>query len=212
MPGISTAIRLAIALTSLLLPLGAAASCPECDDCAPRIALKSNLMHDALLTPDLGIELSLGKRFSISAEGVWAHWSKDASHRYWRVHGGWAELRVWLGEKSRQRALTGHHLGVYGSAHTFDFEFGGKGWQSHNPVYSTGLSYGYSFALNRRLNLDLSARIGYLGGSVTKYHPQCDTYTCLDRKSLHYFGPTSVEVTLVWFPGRGNKNLPTYIP
>lgn len=199
----------ALLLAAALLPaLSARSQCAECDDCRPRFALKTNLLHDAALTPDLGVEISIGQWFSASVEGVWASWSKDAAHRYWQVRGGWGELRVWPGEKSRHRALTGHHVGVYGSMHTYDFEFGGKGWQSKRPTYSAGMSYGYSFALNNRLNLDISARLGYLRGDVTVYRPQCGVYTCVSSKHLDYFGPTGLEVTLVWFPGGGNKNNP----
>ena len=185
-----------------------AAQCADCDECMPRIALKTNLLHDALLTPDIGIEVSLGQRWSASLEGVFAWWSHDASHRYWRIYGGWAEFRFWPGEKPVERALTGHHIGFYASMLTFDFEFGDKGWQSPDFTYGTGISYGYSWALNKRLNIDVSARVGYSTGKLIKYHPQCDTYVCIRHTTQRYLGLTGLEVTLVWFPGRGHKNIP----
>lgn len=200
---------LLLAAAAVCAPNGAA-QCNDCDDCSPRLALKSNLVHDALLTPDLGLELSLARVWSVSAQGVWAGWSKDSRHRYWHIHGGNLELRRWFGAKSRWRALSGHHVGVYGAMYKFDIEFGGKGWQSRGPVFSGGVSYGYSFALGRRLSLDLSARIGYLGGNVTEYKPQCGVYTCTGQKHIRYFGPTDLEVTLVWFPGVKSKNRPDF--
>lgn len=61
-----------------------------------------------------------------------------------------------------------------------------------------------------RLNLDLGIRIGYLTGKVTEYVPQCGRYVCTDRYYNHYFGPTGIDITLVWFPGKGKHNNPDY--
>lgn len=203
---------LLIAGALLCAPLDGAAQCRECVECEPRLAVKTNLLHDALLTPDLGVEVALGRRWSVSAEGVWAWWSRDARHRYWRIYGGWAEIRFWPGSKPLERALTGHHAGVYGSMHSFDFEFGGKGWQSPGLACGAGVSYGYSWAVGKRLNIDVSVRAGYCGGKIIKYHPQCDTYVCTSHSRLRYLGLTGLEVTLVWFPGRGTGNQPVYVP
>lgn len=176
----------------------------------PRIALKTNLLHDALLTPDLGMEISIGKKFSVSMEMVYAWWSHSSKHRYWRLRGGWVEARAWLGEQAGKRALSGHHLGVYGSLLNYDFEFGGNGVKSPKGTYGAGVCYGYSFPIHPRLNLDVSLRLGYSGGKVMKYKPESGSYVCTDRSFRRYFGPTALEVTLVWFPGRGRKNRPDY--
>lgn len=188
----------------------AAARCDECDDCYPRVAMKTNLLHDAILTPDLGIEVSLARRWSLSAEGVWAWWSNDSRHRYWRVYGGWGEMRFWPGEKSRQRALTGHHVGIYGSLLSYDFEFGREGWMSPGLTYGAGVSYGYSIRVADRLNIDFSVRAGYSGGDLVKYRPQCGEYYCVSSGFHRYIGITGLEVTLVWFPGSGKHNKPDY--
>lgn len=193
-----------------VLPLAVYGACPECDDCVPRVAVKTNLVHDVLLTPDLGIEVSIARRFSLSGEGVWAWWSRSARHRYWRIYGGWLEFRYWLGSLPGRRALSGHHVGVYGSMLEYDFEFGGKGWQSPGLTYGVGVSYGYSFPLNARLNIDVSARVGYSCGELIEYRPQCGTYVCQKHSYNRYFGPTGIEISLVWFPGGGKKNNPVY--
>lgn len=200
-------LRLSVRVATTLLLLSVAPTVRAgCDDCRPRLALKTNLLHDAVATPDLGVELSLAKRWSVSAEGVWAWWSRSSRHRYWRIYGGWMEMRYWLGDKPLERSLTGHRLGVDGSVHSYDFEFGHKGWQSPDAVYGVGVSYGYSLRLNDRLNLDLGVRIGYSGGNLVKYHPQCGQYVCTGRGFHRYFGLTGLEVTLVWFPGLKKNN------
>ena len=120
-------------------------------------------------------------------------------------------MRIWLGEKASKRALTGHRLGIYGSALDYDFEFGGRGWQSPKTTYGVGISYGYSFRISDRLNLDLGLKAGYSAGRLIKYKPQCDRYVCTGSSFKRYFGLTGLEVTLVWFPGRGSKNHPDFL-
>lgn len=182
--------------------------CDSCYDDCLHVAMKSNLLHDAALTPDFGVEIALPHHVSVAVEGVYAWWSNAAEHRYWRIRGVWADVSYWFGRAARRRALTGHHIGLYGSCHDFDFEFGGKGWQSRKPTFGAGVSYGYSFRLNHRLNLDLSIRAGYSGGHITVYTPMCGKYMCLDNYYRHYVGITGLAVTLVWFPGRGHINNP----
>ncbi len=200
-----------IAAVALLLFCALAANgqeCESCDDCRPVLAVRTNLLHDAALTPDLGLELGIGQRFSVVGQGLWAWWSKSSRNRFWRIYGGSGELRWWFGNKHGLRAMAGHHAGVYFSVHSFDFELGGKGWQSVKPVYGLGIAYGYSLPLNERLNLDFGLRLGYVAGKMVEYEPQCGTYVCTGRVAHRYVGPTAIEVSLVWFPGSGRHNSP----
>lgn len=59
----------------------------RCGSCVPRVVVKTNLAHDALLVPDIGVEVEIGRRFSVSAEGVFACWGTDVSPVCWRVAG-----------------------------------------------------------------------------------------------------------------------------
>lgn len=174
------------------------------------LALKSNLLHDALLTPDLGLEFSLTPSLSVGLEGVYAWWRCDHKHRYWRLRGAWLDASWWFGRAARTQRLTGHHAGIYASIHDFDFEFGGKGWQSRRPTFGAGLTYGYSLRLNGHLSLDLSVRAGYADNSIIEYRPMCGTYVCINEKRIHYFGLTGVGISLVWFPAgrKACKNPP----
>lgn len=206
-------VRLLVPLLLLVIPFSGASQlrgtqCDDCDNDCLHIAVKSNLIHDALLTPDFGVELALPRNFSVGVEGIYAWWSNDKAHRYWRIRGAWLDANYWFGAAVRRRVLTGHHIGIYGSAHDYDFEFGGKGWQSRRPTFGVGATYGYSFCLNDRMNIDLAVRVGYAGGNVTAYRPECGRYVCVDRYYKHYVGVTGLAVTLVWFPGRGNFNNP----
>lgn len=212
-PHMMHVFRLIMPLVLALTPVAARADAVmqdsvSGDDCRVKVTVRSNLLYDAILTPSFGLELSLTPHCSVGLEGVYAWWSNDRSHRYWRIRGVWLDVNYWFGGSTRVRALTGHHAGLYMSWHDYDFEFGGKGWQSPRTTFGFGLSYGYSLRLNRRLNLDFFVRAGYSVGHVISYEPQCGQYVCIDRYLKRYFGITGLGVTLVWFPGRGNINNP----
>lgn len=191
------------ALAAVLSSHSAWAGPADCE--CPDIAIKTNLVHDAILTPDLGIEVVLPANFSVSLTGTYAWWSNDSRHRYWRIRMGVAEARYWFGGCADCRFLTGHHAGIYASLFDYDFEFGGRGWQSPDASFGVGIAYGYSIKISRNLNLDFGLRAGYSAGTLIKYKPQCDTYVCTDRSYQHRFGLTGVAVSLVWFPGRHSK-------
>ena len=65
---------------------------------------------------------------------------------------------------------------------------------------------GYSLPVTRRLNLDFTLGIGYLGGKYYKYTPADGCYVWQETKQRHYFGPSKLEVSLVWLIGHGNIN------
>lgn len=168
------------------------------------VALKTNLLYDVLLVPNIGIEVSLGKQWTVAGEGMLAWWSSDNKHRYWQTYGGYLTVRRYL--NANQSPFTGHHVGAYGLALTYDVEWGGKGYQASKFGFGGGLEYGYSMAVGRRLNLDFSLGIGYQGGEYKEYEPQGDRYMWQATRQRHWFGPTKAEVSLVWLLGGSGRS------
>ena len=172
---------------------------------ASYFALKSNLLYDALLVPNLSLEASIGSGWTLGAGGMFAWWSKDAKHRYWRIYGGDLEIRKYFGALSKSKPLQGHHLGIYGDFLTYDFEFGAKGYQS-KATYAAGIKYGYSHPIANRLNLDFALGIGYLHSNYKTYVPRDGCYVYQETKKRKWLGPTQAEISLVWLLGKGNTN------
>ena len=172
---------------------------------ASYFALKSNLLYDALLVPNLSLEASIGSGWTLGAGGMFAWWSKDAKHRYWRIYGGDLEIRKYFGTLSKSKSLQGHHLGIYGDFLTYDFEFGAKGYQS-KATYAAGIKYGYSHPIANRLNLDFALGIGYLHSNYKTYVPRDGCYVYQETKKRKWLGPTQAEISLVWLLGKGNTN------
>ena len=172
---------------------------------ASYFALKSNLLYDALLVPNLSLEASIGSGWTLGAGGMLAWWNKDAKHRYWRIYGGDLEIRKYFGTLSKSKPLQGHHLGIYGDFLTYDFEFGAKGYQS-KATYAAGIKYGYSHPIANRLNLDFALGIGYLHSNYKTYVPRDGCYVYQETKKRKWLGPTQAEISLVWLLGKGNTN------
>lgn len=170
------------------------------------MALKTNMLYDAALIPNGGIEFYLGKNISVTANWMYAWWKCDHKHNYWRVYGGDIEGRYWFGSAAHAKPLTGHHAGVYAQMLTYDFELGHRGYLAPRWSYGAGVSYGYSLPVAERINIDFTIGLGYFGGTYKEYLPIDDHYVWQATKRLHWFGPTKAEVSFVWLIGCDNKN------
>ena len=162
------------------------------------LALKTNMLYDLAAVPNCGMEFYFCKKYSLSVNGMYAWWSNDARHRFYRIYGGDVELRRYLGGR---RLFEGHHIGAYCQMLTYDFSFGRKGIMGDKWTYGAGLSYGYSLSLSNRLNIDFSIGIGYLWGKYKKYHPADGCYVWDSTNSRKWFGPTNAEISLVYVIG-----------
>lgn len=178
------------------------------------MALKTNLLYDVALVPNIGAEFYLGRGWSLGGNWMYAWWNSNKRHNYWRLYGGELEIRKYFGRRAVEKPLTGHHLGLYGQLFTYDFELGGTGYMGGKPGgtlwekmnYAVGLEYGYSLPVARRLNLDFVIGVGYWGGEYHTYDPIDDHYVWKETRQRHWFGPTKAEISLVWLIGRDNYN------
>ncbi len=178
------------------------------------MGLKTNLLYDALAIPSIGAEFYVGKNWSVGANWMYGWWDNDSKHRYWRAYGGDINVRRWFGKRAEEKPLTGHHIGLYAGVVTYDFELGGKGYMGGLPHrslwdrcnYLGGIEYGYSLPVGRRINIDFTIGIGYMGGKYLEYTPKDNHYVWQETKQRHWFGPTKAEISLVWLIGCDNYN------
>ena len=183
------------------------------DSLPATFAVKTNLLYDVALIPNIGAELYIGGRLTLGADLFYTWLSSDSRHRYWQGYGGYFTIRHYFGHPTKHSTLntkhstlnsklfSGHHLGAYVLALTYDVEFGGKGYQADKLGWGGGLEYGYSLPIGRRLNLDFSIGIGYQTGDYKTYEPIDDHYVWQSTNKRHYFGPTKAEVSLKWLLG-----------
>lgn len=162
-------------------------------------ALRSNGLLDLALIPNVTFEFGRG-RYSGSATWAAAWWG--GGNKCWRIYGGEAEWRCYFGEVSRSRVLSGHHAGVFVGLFTYDMKLGEVGRQCPDVAASWGLSYGYSFPMASRLNLDLNIGIGFIHSHYKRYRYMCGQHICDGDRKLHYFGPVKAEISIVWLLGK----------
>ena len=183
------------------------------------MGIKTNMLYDLGAIPNIGAEFYLGANFSVVANWEYSWWKSDKKSWYWRSYGGDVALRYWLGKASRNKPLTGHHLGLYGQMITYDFEVGGRGYIADSGFgkdksedgtlgwnWAAGLEYGYSLPIARRLNIDFTLGVGYHWGNFKEYLPIDGHYVWQATKRRQYIGPTKLEVSLVWLIGCDNYN------
>ena len=175
------------------------------------LALKTNLLYDALSLVNYSIEVPIGERFS----ALWYHqfpwwtWGQADNQYCIRFLSIGGEGRWWLkpmprpqmGKSVQRDRLMGHFVGLYAESGKWDFEWG-RDICHQGEHWSVGLSYGYSMPLGRRLNMEFSLSLGYASIAYRGYTPSED-YEILWRDPAkqgrwHYFGPTKVQVSLVY--------------
>lgn len=169
---------------------------------SPSFAVKTNLLYDLALIPNVGVEVSLGKGWSIGGGWNYAWWKNDPAHLYWRIYGGELTARKYLGKLAKKDVFAGHHLGLYGQAYTYDIATGEKG-QISKLTLGGGAEYGYALPVSDRLRFDFSLGFGYLTGEYKVYIPEDECYVWRETRQRHYIGPTKAEVSLVWLIAKG---------
>ena len=156
----------------------------------PHIDLRANLLRWATLTPDLGIEWHVSRRFSILAHGSWTSWSwndKDRRYALWEVL---PEARLYPGKNGRG------YIGVYGHYGDFNYKFTDTGRQG--TIKGGGIKGGYVLQLSKALSLDFSVGVGGLNADYDKYFLYEGTRVRLEHGNKNYWGVTHAGVTLVW--------------
>lgn len=169
------------------------------------VAIKTNLLSDAFLNPNLGVEIGLAPKWTMDVTGQLNAWtlSHDRRWKHWAVQ---PEARYWFCDR-----FAGHFLGVH--LHGGQYNIGGldlnanflgtdfrklkdsryQGW-----FVGAGVAYGYSWILDRHWNLEAELGVGY---SYTRY----DKYPCAkcgtkleEDQPHHYVGPTKAAINLVY--------------
>ena len=160
--------------------------------------VRTNLLYDALVVPNVGIEFGLSDHTSLVGNVMFNWIGIRDKQFYWRILSGDVEWRYWLGTDENTFLRKGHHLGVYAAFYRYDVELGTVKGQLADFNYGGGISYGYSTRLNSNLSLDLSIGIGYMGGKYKKYKYLDGRYVWQSDEYRNYIGPTKAEATLVW--------------
>lgn len=174
------------------------------------LAVKSNLLYDALSLVNYSIEVPLGERYSMLLyhQFPWWRWGKANNQYCLRFLSLGGEVRWWFSPKPKPATerriardrLVGHFFGVYSESGRWDFQRR-RDICHQGEFWSVGLSYGYAMPIGRRLNLELSLSAGYASIPYRGYTPSEDFQILWkdDDKvgRWSYFGLTKAQVSLV---------------
>ena len=158
-----------------------------------KIAIKNNLLFDAALVTNIGIEIS-----------PWTHWSLDipvwyspyniSSTRKIRLLAVQPEIRWWP-----KQAMDGHFVGFHTHAAGFNIALNdyARYQDPNHALWGLGVSYGYAMTLGKSTHWGLEFT---LGAGFARYHYDAYRNECKGQKfrsgSDCYWGITRAGVTL----------------
>lgn len=183
----------------LLLPL-----CASFKGFAQDVAIKTNLLYDATLTLNGGVEMKFAPKWTGDLSANLNAWDVNGHKwKHWLVQ---PEVRYWFCQ-----AFSGHFVGAHllGGQYNYgnldmDFKFLGtdfgklkdhryQGWMG-----GAGIAYGYSWILDRHWNFEAEIGIGWV-------YTRSDVFECADcgqkvetDKPHNYFGPTKAALNLIY--------------
>ena len=177
----------------------------------PLFALKTNLLFDAALMPNVEVEVPIGQRWSVNGEWMFPWWTFGGNKYCLQILLGQLEGRYWLGNRQNRDILTGHFFGVYAGAGEYDLQWKKQGYQGEFFI-AAGLSYGYAKKISRDLRLEFSLGVGLLKTDYKHYHAMNNYKTLVWQENGKYtwFGPTKLKVSLVWMLHRKVKKTPKF--
>ncbi|MDR0510534.1 MAG: DUF3575 domain-containing protein [Rikenellaceae bacterium] len=175
------------------------------------IAVKTNLLYDIALLPNLSVEYPFGSRWSAVLNGYWSWWdSGSPRYRSHRIQMLGAEARYWLREHD-ERPMEGFFVGLYVLGGNYDLRLFPKSLESLGYLslwsWSAGATGGYSMRLAARFDLEFALGLGYFGGRYRAYdRSRCaDCYPYKGRGKIDWWGPTNAAVSLVYRIGNWQK-------
>lgn len=168
-----------------------------------KAALKTNLLSDGFLNPNLALELAISPKWTLDISGQCNLW-KLSDNRQWRHWAVEPEARYWLCDRFSGHFLGAHLMGGQYNVGGIDIPFSMLGTDFKKIKDSrfqgwfagAGIAYGYAWVLHEHWNIEAELGIGW---SYTRY----DQFRCAgcgkkikENATHNYFGPTKIAVNL----------------
>lgn len=176
-----------------------------------QVAVKTNLLYDAITTPNLGMEVSVGKKNTLQIFYGLNPWTFDTSKgerkaKHWIVM---PELRWWTCSKFYGHFIGIHLMGGEFNASNVDIPLPGAFFSGDNLRRGVrdsryqgyfaggGFTYGYQWILGRHWNIEAEIGVGY-------DHVWYDRYPCyqcgakIGSGGTNYAGVTKLGLSLLY--------------
>lgn len=176
------------------------------------LALRTNLLYDAIGAINLGIEIPIKEHWSLIIDGAYSYWRSPKNLYALQTLEYGMEARYWFGVSESRKAknsnwakpLKGWNVGVYGRYwQRYDAQWI-DGYQG-DDTWSAGLTAGYAFPIGKQLAFEASIGAGWISTSEYRhYHqPEYDEngkYHLMWQETGIWSGLsiTKVRFSLVW--------------
>ena len=175
-----------------------------CAASGQNVAVKSNLLNDAMMNVNAGLEFGLARRWTLDITADYNGWTiNERKWKHWLLQ---PEFRYWFCDR-----FTGHFLGFHAMGGQYNFGNLQNGISmlgsdlsklSYNRyqgwAVGGGIAYGHAWILGKHWNFELEVGFGYLYTRFDSYECQeCGSQIDKDAKH-HYIGPTKAAVNLVY--------------
>ena len=168
---------------------------------AQKVALKTNLISDAVTTPNLGLEFRMAPKWTFDITGQLNAWNiHDRRWRHWMVQ---PEARVWFCEAFQGSFWGLHAIGGQFNIGNIDnnIKFLGsdfsklKDYRYQGWGAGAGIAYGYDWILAKHWNLEFEIGVGFIYTKYNRY--PCDVCGDVKEPGHHiYYGPTKLALAL----------------
>lgn len=151
-----------------------------------QFAVKTNLLYDAMTTPNIGAEVRVGQKSTINLVyglNAWKFDSKSHGDRYAKHWVVMPEYRWWTCVPFSGHFIGAHLFGGQMNVANINLPIPGiffsgdnltksvKDHRAQGEFIGAGITYGYQFPLSRHWNLEAEIGVGY-------GHVWYDRYTC----------------------------------
>lgn len=179
------------------------------------VAIKTNLLHDATMSPNIAIEYAFLPKWSFELPFSYNRWPSidDMVYKHAIVQ---PAVRYWFCER-----FNGWFVGIHGIGGRASFSNGPDFSQYYHKfpnfkdyylqralILGGGASFGYDVALARHWNLEFELGIGYIyaNGDLFKMENDANGKKYLPKNALpvvkeaefDYVGPTKASIAIVY--------------
>lgn len=184
---------------------------------AQQIGFKTNVLYWATTTPNMGMEMEVGKKHTAQVFlglNPWKQSGGDQSRlRHWLVM---PEYRYWFNRSFDGWFVGAHALGGQYNVGGVRFPFGLlKGLRNHRYegwYAGGGITAGKQWNLSKHWNFEASLGLGYIHTSYDKF--ECGM--CGEKVKTapkNYVGPTKVALSLIYLiPGKAEEKRENDVP
>lgn len=168
---------------------------------AQRLAVKSNLLADALVSPNIGAEILLSPQWTLDFSAHYQPFAlrDDRRMKHWLLQ---PEARRWLCTPFAGQFLGAHlmagRFNVGGVHLPFGLLPGARHSRYEGWLAGAGVSYGYHWVLSPHWGIEASFGVG--GAFLRSARYRCEHCGSKERptRSRGYFGPTKAAVSVVY--------------